>query len=495
MGNQQSAEAIVGTAAYRRAEHERASVEQRISMRTDEAQARNGGTCAREDDRKWSEAGAGAEVRAATAERTNAKEPSLMELVVERSNLWAAYRRVVANKGSAGVDGVGVPEFKDWLKEYWPTVRVALLAGSYQPQAVRAVEIPKPSGGVRVLGIPTVVDRLIQQALLQVMQPIFDPGFSSSSYGFRPRRSAHQAVTAACQYVRSGRRWVVDLDLEKFFDRVNHDILMSRVAREVKDKRVLKLIRRYLEAGVMRDGLMQHRTEGTPQGGPLSPLLSNILLHDLDRELERRGHKFCRYADDCNVYVYSRAAAEHAMTQIAQFVESRLRLKVNREKSACARPWQRKFLGYSMTAQKQTRVRIAPESLQRIRGKVRERLRTARGRRLDRTIGSLNRLLQGWLSYFRLSEVKSALRDLDGWIRRKLRCILWRQCKHRVTRLRLLVRQGIMREEARRTAFNGRGPWWNAGAGTMNLAFPKSYFDARGLVSLVDLGQRFQTQS
>jgi RNA-directed DNA polymerase len=464
-------------------------------MRTDEAQARTSGAHTREDDRKWSEAGVGAEIRPAAVERTNAKEPSLMEVVVERSNLWAAYQRVVKNKGSAGVDGVSVSEFKDWLKEHWPTVKAALLAGSYQPQAVRAVQIPKPSGGVRVLGIPTVVDRLIQQALLQVMQPIFDPGFSKSSYGFRPRRSAHQAVKAAHQYVLSGKRWVVDLDLEKFFDRVNHDILMSRVAREVEDKRVLKLIRRYLEAGVMQDGLTQHRTEGTPQGGPLSPLLSNILLNDLDRELERRGHRFCRYADDCNVYVRSRAAAEHAMTQITQFVQDTLRLKVNREKSACARPWQRKFLGYSMTAQKQTRVRIAPESLKRLRDKVREHLRTARGRRLDRTIGSLNRLLQGWLSYFRLSEVKSTLRDVDGWIRRKLRCILWRQCKHRLTRFRMLVRQGLMRQEARRTAFNGRGPWWNAGASTMNLAFPKSYFDARGLVSLVDLGQRFQSQS
>jgi RNA-directed DNA polymerase len=245
-------------------------------MRTDEAQARASGTRTGEDDRKSSEMGAGAEGRTAAVERTNAEEPQLMEAVVERNNLWAAYRKVVKNKGSAGVDGVSVSEFKDWLKEHWPTVKVALLAGSYQPQAVRAVEIPKASGGVRVLGIPTGVDRLIQQALLQVMQPIFDPGFSKSSYGFRPRRSAHQAVQSAQKYVRAGQRWVVDLDLEKFFDRVNHDILMSRVARDVKDKRVLKLIRRYLEAGVMHDGLTQQRTEGTPQGGPLSPLLSNI---------------------------------------------------------------------------------------------------------------------------------------------------------------------------------------------------------------------------
>jgi RNA-directed DNA polymerase len=309
-------------------------------MRPDEAQARAGGTPTAADGRKSSEVVVGAEDHTAAVERTNAEEPRLMEAVVERDNLWAAYRRVVKNKGSAGVDGVSVTEFKDWLKEYWPTVKAALLAGSYQPQAVRAVQIPKPSGGVRLLGIPTVVDRLIQQALLQVMQPIFDPGFSSSSYGFRPRRNAHQAVQAAQQYVRAGKRWVVDLDLEKFFDRVNHDILMSRVARCVKDKRVLKLIRRYLEAGVMQEGVTQPRTEGTPQGGPLSPLLSNILLNDLDRELERRGHTFCRYADDCNIYVRSRAAAEHAMATITQFVENTLRLKVNRDKSACARPWQ-----------------------------------------------------------------------------------------------------------------------------------------------------------
>lgn len=418
-----------------------------------------------------------------------------MEAVVERDNLWMAYRRVARNKGSAGVDGVQVAEFKDWLKVYWPTVKAALLAGSYQPQAVRAVEIPKPSGGTRVLGIPTVVDRLIQQALLQVMQPIFDSGFSKSSYGFRPRRNAHQAVQAAQKHVQAGQRWVVDLDLEKFFDRVNHDILMSRVAREVEDKRVLKLIRRYLEAGVMRDGLTQQRTEGTPQGGPLSPLLSNILLNDLDRELERRGHKFCRYADDCNIYVGSRAAAEHAMIEMTRFLEEELRLKVNRDKSACARPWQRKFLGYSVTAQKPTRVRIASESLKRLRDQVRERLHTARGRRLDRTIKSLNRLLQGWMSYFRLSDVTTTLREVDGWIRRKLRCVLWRQWKHRMTRYRMLVRQGLRRQESRQTAFNGRGPWWNAGAGTMNLAFPKSYFDVRGLVSLVDLRQRFQSLS
>ena len=295
---------------------------------------------------------------------------------VERGNVWAAYRRVVENKGAAGVDGLAVPEFKDWLKDHWPTVKAALLAGRYIPQAVRAVEIPKPSGtGTRLLGIPTLVDRLIQQALLQVLQPIFEPGFSESSYGFRPGRNAHQAVKAAQKYVRAGKRFVVDLDLEKFFDRVNHDIVMSRVARQVKDERVLKLIRRYLEAGLMQDGLIKPRTQGSPQGGPLSPLLSNILLTDLDQELERRGHSFCRYADDCNVYVGSQAAAEHAMAEITRFLEKRLKLKVNREKSACARPWERKFLGYSLTRQEQARLKIAFESVQRLHEKVREHQR------------------------------------------------------------------------------------------------------------------------
>ena len=418
-----------------------------------------------------------------------------MEAVVERGNLWLAYRKVVANKGAPGVDGVGVGEFNDWLKEHWPTVKAALLAGSYLPQAVRAVEIPKPSGGVRLLGIPTVVDRLIQQGLLQVLQPIFEPGFSESSYGFRPGRNAHQAVRAAQQHVRAGKRWVVDLDLEKFFDRVNHDMLMSRVARGVKDERVLKLIRRYLEAGLLREGLMQPRTEGTPQGGPLSPLLSNLLLNDLDRELERRGHSFCRYADDCNVYVRSRAAAEHAMTEITRFLEQELRLKVNRAKSACARPWERKFLGYSLTWHVNAKLKIAPESVKRLYEKVRERLRSGRGQSLAAMISELNVLLRGWMSYFRLTEVKGVLDDLDGWLRRKLRSLLWRQWKRTFARAKALMKRGLLRARAWRSATNGRGAWWNAGASHMNHAYPKSYFDRMGLVSLVDTCRRLQCVS
>jgi RNA-directed DNA polymerase len=416
-----------------------------------------------------------------------------MEAVVERGNVWSAYQRVVANNGAPGVDGITVAEFKDWLKEHWPTVRAALLEGRYMPQAVRAVQIPKPSGkGSRLLGIPTLVDRLIQQAVLQVLQPIFEPGFSDSSYGFRPGRNAHQAVKAAQKYVRSGKRIVVDLDLERFFDRLNHDILMSRVARQVKDERVLKLIRRYLEAGLMQDGLVQPRTKGSPQGGPLSPLLSNILLTDLDRELERRGHSFCRYADDCNVYVGSWAAAEHAMAEITQFLEKRLKLKVNREKSACERPWKRKFLGYSFTHHKLAKLKVAPESLKRLREKVRRHFQIGRGRALENTIGRLVSLLRGWMNYFRLTEVKGVLAELDRWIRRKLRCLLWRQWKHRRGRFKALVKLGLGRFYARQMAGNRRGPWRNSKSAHMNEACPSTYFDRMGLLSLVETHRRLQ---
>lgn len=415
-----------------------------------------------------------------------------MEAVVERSNLWRAYERVVRNKGAAGVDGLTVADFKTWLQQHWPTVRAALLAGEYMPGAVRKVEIPKPNGGVRLLGIPTVLDRLIQQALLQVLQPEFETEFSEHSYGFRPGRNAWQAVRQAQGYIREDRRWVVDLDLEKFFDRVNHDILMSRVARKVRDERVLKLIRRYLEAGLMADGIVSTRTEGTPQGGPLSPLLSNILLTDLDRELERRGHKFCRYADDCNIYVRSEMAGRRAMTAITDYLERSLKLRVNREKSAVARPWDRKFLGYSFTWHKRARLKIAEGSLKRLKDRVREIVVGNASRNLAGTISELNPALRGWMSYFRLTEVKGVLQDLDGWIRRKLRCLLWRQWKRPTTRNRKMQARGLDGTRAWKSASNGRGPWWNAGASHMNAAYPKSYFDALGLVSLLDTRQRFQ---
>lgn len=434
----------------------------------------------------------GAETGTAADGQTKAEGLRQMDAVVERNNLWRAYERVMRNKGAAGVDGLTVADLKAWLQQHWPAVRAALLAGEYMPRAVRKVEIPKPNGGVRTLGIPTALDRLIQQALLQVLQPEFEPGFSNHSYGFRPGRNALQAVQQAQSYIREGRRWVVDLDLEKFFDRVNHDILMSRLARKVEDERVLKLIRRYLEAGLMADGIVSTRTEGTPQGGPLSPLLSNILLSDLDCELERRGHRFCRYADDCNIYVRSEAAGQRAMAAMTDYLERKLKLRVNREKSAVARPWERKFLGYSFTWHKQVRLRIAEGSLKRLKDKVREIVGGNASRSLVAAVTELNPVLRGWTSYFRLTEAKSVLQDLDGWIRRKLRCMLWRQWKRPATRNRKLQAGGLDAVRAWKSASNGRGPWWNAGASHMNTAYPKRFFDTLGLVSLLDTRQRFQ---
>lgn len=388
-----------------------------------------------------------------------------------------------------------VAEFKPWLKAHWPSVKQALLAGDYMPAAVRKVEIPKPQGGVRTLGIPTVLDRLIQQSLNQVLQPLFAPEFSESSYGFRFGRNAHQAVKAAQSYVAEGKRWVMDLGLEKFFDRVNHDVLMARVVRKVKDERVLKLIRRYLEAGLMEGGVTSIRTEGTPQGGLLSPLLSNILLDDLDRELERRGLSFCRYADDSNIYVGSKRAGERVMQAVTAFLERRLKLKVNASKSAVARPWERKFLGYSMRWHKKPKLKIAQQSRERLAEKIRKTLREARGGSLKRAIRRLNPVLRGWVAYFRLTEVKGVLEELDGWIRRKLRALLWRQWKRVYTRVKNLMRAGIDRQRAWQSATNGHGPWWSGGASHMNAACPKSWFDRMGLVSLLETQQRLPSAS
>jgi group II intron reverse transcriptase/maturase len=406
-----------------------------------------------------------------------------------------AYQRVVKNKGAAGVDGIGIAEFKGHLQRHWPTIKVSLLAGKYIPQPVRRVDISKPQGGVRTLGIPTLMDRLIQQALHQVMSPIFEADFSASSYGFRPGRNAHQAVKAAKQYVAEGRRVVVDVDVEKFFDRVNHDLLMEKLSKKIEDGRALQLIRRYLEAGMMADGISRPRTQGTPQGGPLSPLLSNILLTGLDRELERRGHAFCRYADDCNIYVRSRAAGDRVMASLTRFLAVRLKLTVNAAKSAVAHPWERKFLGYSMTWHQAPRLRIAPASYHRLETRIREVLQGARGRSLTHTIQELNPVLRGWAAYFKLTETKTALEALDGWIRRKLRCIMWRQWKRTHTRATHLMKAGLTEERAWRSACNQRGPWWNAGASHMNAAFPKSFFDRLGLVSLLDTTRRLQCVS
>jgi RNA-directed DNA polymerase len=438
-----------------------------------------------------------AEVDVATRTRTKAEvaTTSLMEVVVERGNLKLAYQRVVENKGAAGVDQLAVSELKEHLKRHWPTMRARLLAGEYQPLPVRRVDIPKPQGGVRTLGIPTVVDRLIQQALHQVLQPLFEPTFSEASYGFRPGRNAHQALRQARAYVAQGKRWVVDMDLEQFFDRVNHDLLMGKLAMKIGDARVLALIRWYLEAGMMADGLVQPRTEGTPQGGPLSPLLSNVLLTDLDRELERRGHTFCRYADDCNIYVASERAGVGLLQSLTAFLGERLKLKVNQAKSAVARPWQRKFLGYSMTSHRKPKLRIAASSLGKLTEKVKALLRGARGRNLGATIQTLNPVLRGWAAYFKLADTKRALEERDGWIRHKLRCILWRQWKRSHARARKLMQRGLTEERAWRSATNGRGPWWNAGASHMHAAFPQSRFDHLELVSLLDTVQRLQRVS
>jgi RNA-directed DNA polymerase len=447
--------------------------------------------------RNWREEGLGASRVTARREDSGPEAEQLMEAVVERENMWLALKQVERNKGAAGVDKMTVEQLRAHLREHWPGIKAELLAGEYQPQPVRKVEIPKPGGkGLRMLGIPTVIDRLIQQGLHQVLSPLFEPSFSESSYGFRPQRSAQQAVLKAREYVREGRRWVVDIDLEKFFDQVNHDILMSRMARRIKDKRILRLIRRYLQAGMMSNGLTTARREGTPQGGPLSPLLSNILLDELDKELERRGHKFCRYADDCNVYVQSRSAGERVMKSITSFVDRRLRLKVNVEKSAVARPWERKFLGYSLTPNREPRLNVARESVKRLKGKLREIFRRGRGRNLGKLIaGELTPLLRGWMNYFRLAEVKGIFEELDSWIRRKLRGLIWRHWKRPYTRAKHLMQRGLAQAQALKSAMNGRGPWWNAGAAHMHAAFPKSYFDRCGLPSLLEQRLRFQLAS
>lgn len=429
----------------------------------------------------------GRERQASSADREKPRPEEAMELeqVLHRENLNRAWRRVVSNGGAPGVDGMSVEALGAYLKEHGPRIREALISGTYEPQPVRRVEIPKPDGkGRRMLGIPTVLDRLIQQAILQVLTPQVDPHFSPSSYGFRPGKSAHDALRAALGHVEAGYGWVVDIDLEKFFDRVNHDVLMARVAKRVRDKRLLRLIRAYLNAGIMADGVVQERIEGTPQGGPLSPLLSNILLDDLDKELERRGHRFCRYADDCNIYVKSEAAGQRVMESITGFLEKRLRLKVNREKSAVARPGKRKFLGYTIMGQKSPRLKASSEAVRRLKGRLKKRLRKGRGQAPAKLIAEIRPLLLGWVQYFKLASVKSTFEDLDQWLRRKIRCILWRQWKKPRTRARKLMAWGIAKERAWRSVTNGRGAWWNAGASHMNAAITLTWFSQQGLVSL-----------
>ena len=385
-----------------------------------------------------------------------------------------------------------VGALKSHMQGDWDRIKEELLKGEYQPSPVRVVDIPKPGKReTRMLGIPTVVDRMIQQALHQVLSLVFEPHFSQSSYGFRPGRSAHQAISKARQYVAEGRKWVVDIDLEKFFDKVNHDMLMSRVARKVEDKRILRLIRRYLQAGLMVDGVSSPRKEGTPQGGPLSPLLSNVLLDDLDKELEERGHVFCRYADDCNIYVRSCKAGERVMATVTRFLEERLKLKVNRDKSAVAHPWERTFLGYSMTRNQCPKLKPAEESVKRLKSKLKGEFRRGRGRNAGNLIRDLNKTLRGWVNYFQLSNVKEIFKILDGWIRRKLRSIIWRQKKTPKARAKALMQQGIATETSWKCAWSGKGPWRTSRSHPVSAAFSKRYFEKCGLISLLNQMQKW----
>jgi RNA-directed DNA polymerase len=421
----------------------------------------------------------------------NEKE-CLLEKVLGRENVLAAYQRVKTNGGAAGIDGMTVEELMGFCQNNWTRIRQELLEGTYRPQPVKKVDIPKPDGETRSLGIPTVMDRMIQQALLQVLQPQWDPTFSNDSFGYRPGRSAQQAVVRAREHIRAGNRWVVDLDLEKFFDRVNHDVLMARVARRVKDKRVLLLIRRYLQAGMMEGGLVSPRTEGTPQGSPLSPLLSNLLLDELDRELEKRGHGFVRYADDTNVYVRSEAAGQRVMASLEVFLEKRLRLKVNRTKSAVARPWKRKLLGYSFTVHRETKLKVSDSSIKRLKTKLREVTREGRGGSFAQTMATLGPIIRGWVAYYRLSEVRGSFELLDQWLRHRLRSVLWRQWKRRWTRFKELTRRGIAAQRAWDSVSNGRGPWWNAGASHMNQAVTALSFRNMGLLSFLDVHSKLK---
>jgi RNA-directed DNA polymerase len=418
-------------------------------------------------------------------ERERALTCDLMAQVCERDNLNRAYKRVKANKGAAGVDGMTVSDLYDWLVQHKEGLIASLLDGSYQPQAVRGVEIPKPGGsGKRQLGIPTVVDRLVQQAILQVLEGILEPIFSESSYGFRPGRNAHQAVQKGAEYVAGGRGIVVDLDLEKFFDRVNHDILMARLARRVSDKRLLRIVRRFLEAGMMQNGVCVERQEGTPQGGPLSPILANLLLDDLDKELERRGHCFCRYADDCNIYVQTPAAGERVMASVTAFLEQKLRLKVNREKSKVAPVEECEFLGYRLLWD--GRLALAAKSLERVKVRIREMTRRNRGISLEAVIQELNSYLTGWVTYFRYAECKKHLQRLDEWIRHKLRCVKLKQRKRPKPIADFLQSLGVPAWRAWLLALSGKGWWRKAGSPQASEAMTIAWFKKLGLVSLVD---------
>ena len=411
----------------------------------------------------------------------------LMEQIASRANLFRACRKVKANKGSAGIDRQTVQELSIWLELNWHKMQERLVEGDYMPSKVRGVQIPKPDGGIRQLGIPTAKDRLVQQAILQILEPLLDPNFSESSYGFRPNRSAHDALKAGSAYVEGGREIVVDLDLEKFFDQVNHDVLMSRLARHVTDKRLLRLVRRFLQAGMMQNGTAVTRTEGTPQGGPLSPLLANLLLDDLDKELERRGHCFCRYADDCNIYVHSQKAGERVMQSVTRFIEKRLKLKVNQAKSAVAPVYKRKFLGYRLLSG--GRLGVAPQSVKRLKEKLRRITKRNRGVALERVILELNRLIRGWVNYFKLAQAKSKMNELDSWLRRKLRCFKLKQCKRAIGIARFLMQRGVKTDEAWKLAGSGKGWWRNSCTPQSHKAMGTDWFVE---IELESFGNRYK---
>ena len=414
----------------------------------------------------------------------------LMEQILSRENLIRALNRVVRNKGSHGVDGMPVQNLRTHVIEHWDTMKVELLSGTYQPQPVRRVEIPKPDGGVRLLGIPTVMDRLIQQAIAQVLSSIYDPMFSDHSYGFRPNRSAHGAVKKAQGYIADGNRWVVDIDLEKFFDRVNHDKLMGLLAKQIEDKRLLKLIHKYLKTGIMINGVVTDNEEGTPQGGPLSPLLSNIVLDELDKELEKRGHQFVRYADDCNIYVKTPKAGNRVMRSVTSYIEGKLKLKVNGNKSAVDRPWRRKFLGFSFTKHREPKVRIAKASVNRMKDKIRDITSRKRPYSMEVRIQKLNQYLMGWCGYFALADTPSVFKSLESWIRRRLRMCVWKSWKKPSTKVRKLTGLGVPKGKAHEWGNSRKGYWRISKSPVLHRALGNSYWSSRGLKSLVS---RYET--
>lgn len=419
----------------------------------------------------------------------------LMERILSRGNLLSALKRVERNKGTHGVDGMSVQNLRKHILEQWESMKMELLEGTYEPQPVRRVEIPKPNGGVRLLGIPTVTDRLIQQAIAQVLTSLYDPTFSNHSYGFRPNRSAHDAVRKAKGYIQEGNRWVIDIDLEKFFDRVNHDRLMGTLAKRIKDKRLLKLIRKYLKSGIMIDGIVTVSEEGTPQGGPLSPLLSNIVLDELDKELEERGHKFVRYADDCNIYVKTKKAGNRVMKSITSFIEGKLKLKVNLSKSAVDRPWKRKFLGFSFTPHKEPKVRIAKVSIERMKDKIREITSRKKPYSMENRIKKLNQYMMGWCGYFSLADTPSVFTKLDSWIKRRLRMCTWKNWKNPSTKVRNLIGLGVPKGKAYEWGNSRKSYWRISKSPILHRALGNSYWSSQGLTSLLSRYESLRHQS